>query len=114
MYELLQVMGIPAAAIVQEGKSRDTYQNAVYTAQILKERGIRRILLVTSAFHMRRAQALFVAQGLEVVPAPTDYQRLASPPLMSPWMPSVSDLWQSTYALHELLGYQIYRYQGRL
>jgi len=114
MYELLQVMGVPAGAIVQEGKSRDTYQNAVYTAQMLKELGIRRILLVTSAFHMRRAQALFVAQGLEVVPAPTDYQRLASPPLMSPWMPSVSDLWQSTYALHELLGYQVYRYQGRL
>ena len=104
----------PDGAIVQEGKSRDTYQNAVYTAQMLKELGIRRILLVTSAFHMRRAQALFVAQGLEVVPAPTDYQRLASPPLMSPWMPSVSDLWQSTYALHEIMGFWVYRYRGWL
>jgi hypothetical protein len=51
---------------------------------------------------------------MEVVPAPTDYQRLASPPLVSPWLPSVGDLWQSTYALHELLGYWVYRYRGWL
>jgi uncharacterized SAM-binding protein YcdF (DUF218 family) len=63
---------------------------------------------------MRRAEALFADQGLEVVPAPTDYQRLASPPMVSPWLPSVGDLWQSTYALHELLGYWVYRYRGWL
>lgn len=114
MYELLQVMGIPAHAILLEDKSRDTHQNAVYTAQMLDKLGIRKILLVTSAFHMRRAEALFAAQGLEVTPAPTDYQRLVSPPTVSRWLPSVSDLWQTTYALHELLGYQVYRYQGRL
>lgn len=113
MEELLQVMGVPAHAILLEDKSRDTYQNAVYTAQMLKELNIRQILLVTSAFHMRRAEALFAAQGLDVIPAPTDYQRLVSPPLVSRWLPAVSDLWQSTYALHELLGYQVYRYQGR-
>lgn len=112
MSEILQVMGVPASAIVLEDKSRNTYQNAVLSAGILSARGMRRILLVTSAFHMRRSEALFAAQGLEVIPAPTDYQRLLAPAVVPGWLPSVSDLWQSTHALHELLGYWVYRLRG--
>jgi len=114
MYELLTLMGVPPHAIMQENASRDTYQNAVYTAVMLEKLGINKILLVTSAFHMRRAEALFKAQGLEVIPAPTDYQRLVGPKTMPGWLPAVSDLWQSTYALHEIIGYWVYRYQGKL
>lgn len=114
MSELLQVMGVPSSAILLEGKSRNTYQNALLTAEMLDSLGIRKILLVTSAFHMRRAEAVFMAQGLEVIPAPTDYQRLLAPSVYPRWLPSVSDLWQSTFALHELLGYWVYRYRGWL
>ena len=114
MYDLLTLMGVPPYAILQEDKSRDTHQNAVKTAAILEKLGINKILLVTSAFHMRRSEALFKAQGLEVIPAPTDYQRLVGPTTMPGWLPSVSDLWQSTQALHEALGYWVYRYLGRL
>jgi uncharacterized SAM-binding protein YcdF (DUF218 family) len=114
MRELLEVMGVPSNAILLEDRSRNTYQNAVFTARMLKTLGIRRILLVTSAFHMRRSEALFRAQGIDVIPAPTDFQRLAAPVDYSHWLPSVGDLWQSTYALHELLGYQVYRLRGWL
>jgi uncharacterized SAM-binding protein YcdF (DUF218 family) len=114
MFDLLTLMGVPARAILLEDKSRDTHQNAVFTAAKLEKLGINKILLVTSAFHMRRSEALFKAQGLEVIPAPTDYQRLVGPASMPGWLPSVSDLWQSTHALHEILGYWVYRYQGRL
>ena len=116
MRELLQVMGVPASAILLEDESRNTYQNAQFTAGMLNELGIRRILLVTSAFHMRRCEELFAAQGLEVIPAPTDYQRLLTPtPGVYPvWLPSVGDLWQSPHALHELLGYRVYRFRGWL
>ena len=112
--KLALACGVPPRAIVLEDKSRDTYQNAVYSAAMLDKLGVKKILLVTSAFHMRRAEALFNAQGLEVIPAPTDYQRLVGPVTMPGWLPAVSDLWQSTYALHEIVGYQVYRYQGRL
>ena len=113
--DLLEVMGVPRRAILLEEKSRDTHQNALYTTQMLKDLGVRKILLVTSAFHMRRAEALFTASGeLEVIPAPTDYQRLVGPVIYPRWTPSVSDLWQSTYALHEMLGYWVYRYRGWL
>ena len=114
MYELLTLMGVPPYAILQEDRSRDTHQNAVNTGAMLEKLGINKILLVTSAFHMRRSEAVFEAQGLEVIPAPTDFQRLVGPATVPGWLPSVSDLWQSTHALHEIIGYWVYRYQGRM
>ena len=114
MRDLLEVMGVPRRAILLEDKSRNTYQNALNTAVLLNNLGVKKILLVTSAFHMGRSVPLFAAQGLEVIPAPTDYQRLVSAPLLPGWLPSVSALWRSTHALHEHLGYWIYRYRGWL
>jgi uncharacterized SAM-binding protein YcdF (DUF218 family) len=114
MRDLLEVMGVPQRAMLLENQSRDTYQNALYSAAMLKPLGIHRILLVTSAFHMRRAEGVFRAQGLEVIPVPTDYQRLVAPATLPRWLPSESDLWQSTYALHEIIGYRVYRYRGWL
>lgn len=116
MADLLQVMGVPRRAMVLEDKSRNTYQNALYSAVLLNNLGARRILLVTSAFHMRRAEALFRSQGLEVIPSPTDYQRLVAPEasVLPGWLPEISNLWRSTYALHETLGFWVYRLRGWL
>jgi len=114
MRDLLVVMGVPAKAILLEEASRNSYDNAVHTAAMLRQMGADRILLVTSAFHMRRSVAVFAAQGVTVIPAPTDYQRLAGHGGPPRWLPAVSDLWQSTYALHEILGYWVYRYRGWL
>ena len=63
MSGLLQVMGVPASAILQERESRDSHDNAVYTAAMLNRLGMKKILLVTSAFHMRRSEALFAGRG---------------------------------------------------
>jgi uncharacterized SAM-binding protein YcdF (DUF218 family) len=114
MRDLLVVMGVPAEAILLERQSRDSYQNSLYSAVLLNNLKIRKILLVTSAFHMRRSQGLFAAQGLEVIPAPTDYQRLVMPPVLPRWLPLVENLSRSTIALHEHLGYWVYRYRGWL
>jgi uncharacterized SAM-binding protein YcdF (DUF218 family) len=114
MQDLLMVMGVPAKHLLLENESRNTHDNAANTAQLLKARGIHRILLVTSAFHMRRSQALFAAQGLEVVPAPTDYQQLVAKQVLPGWLPVVSNLQQSTIALHEIVGYWFYRWRGWL
>ena len=114
MKDLLAVMGVPGEHLLLEDESRDTHDNAVYTAKLLKDRGMDRILLVTSAYHMRRSLALFEAQGLDVIPAPTDFQQLVSPQVLPPWLPAVSNLSQSTDALHEIVGYWVYRWQGWL
>ena len=112
--DLVAVMGVPRSAIVEEVESRNTYGNAVYVAQILRQRNLERVLLVTSAFHMRRAQAAFAAQGVDVVPAPTDHKRLVAEVQPPAWLPGVGSLSRSTYALHEIVGYYAYRLQGRL
>ena len=62
MRVLLLDLGVPSSAMLLEEKSRNTRENAGFTGQMLKERKLKHILLVTSALHMRRAIALFRAQ----------------------------------------------------
>jgi uncharacterized SAM-binding protein YcdF (DUF218 family) len=114
MRDVLGVMGVPAKNLILENASRDTHDNAVFSAQILRDRGIKRILLVTSAYHMRRAMALFEAEGLEVEAAPTDYQQLVAEPVIPIWLPGVGSLARTSNALHEMAGYWVYRWRGWL
>jgi len=73
MAELLKLMGIPSESLWLQTESRNTYEDALFCARLLKTKGIQRILLVTSAWHMPRAVKLFQAQGLEVIPLSTDF-----------------------------------------
>lgn len=69
MAEILEgEFGVPVRW--REELSRDTADNARFSAVMLKAAGISRIVLVTQAFHMPRAVALFEAAGLQVVAAP--------------------------------------------
>lgn len=112
MYEHLELMGVPGRVMLRERASRDTRENATFSAAILKGKGVKTIHLVTSTFHMRRAVPLFQRQGFEVIPAPTDFQRLAGTPIVPRWLPTVADLERSTFALREYVGYWVYRYRG--
>ena len=114
MRDILRVMGVPVQDMLLENQSRDTHDNAVYSAELLKARDMQRVLLVTSAFHMRRAEALFSRQGLEVVPAPTDFQRPVGTSVVPGWLPGVGNLGRTTHALHEIAGYWAYRWRGWL
>jgi uncharacterized SAM-binding protein YcdF (DUF218 family) len=73
MAQLLDLMGVPETAILQEPNSLNTYQNAVFVRRLLEPRGINKILLVTSALHMPRSRLIFKKQGFDVIPAPTDF-----------------------------------------
>lgn len=86
-----------------ETESRDTAENAAFLAPMLKDAGIRRIALVTHAWHMPRARELFERNGMEVLPAPTHFTT-SSPGAYGPWLPSASGLRMSYFALHEWLG----------
>jgi len=67
-------MGVVAAVVLLEGRSRNTRENALFTRELLARRGVSQILLVRSAAHMNRAAALFQKVGLDVIPAAGDYQ----------------------------------------
>ena len=105
-------LGIPAAAMASTSLVVNTAEEAAAIRQLLPARA--RILLVTSAFHMRRAQRLFERQGLKVLPFPVDFQargRWAGPLWRDPsqWLPSARALDDSSRALRELLGRLVYR-----
>jgi len=95
----------------QETESINTIQNARFSAKILADAGIRRIVLVTDASHMSRSIARFQAAGLEVVPAPISFHIHSS---FNPLdlLPTAGGLFYSSRALHEWLGTLVSRARG--
>lgn len=121
MAELLEMMGVPRDAILQEPNSLNTYQNAVNVKKILDEKGIQKVLLVTSALHMPRSLLIFQRQEINAIPAPTDF--LVSEPEMqipsSSWgaivlnlLPDSGRLETTTKVIKEYIGTIIYRLRG--
>ncbi len=104
MRQFLGDMGVPASAMLLEGESTTTTENAADTARLLRPHGIRRILLVTSALHMRRARGLFERAGFDVVPAPTDYEVVQRPFRLLDVMPDTEALDGSARAFKEIVG----------
>jgi len=89
----------------REENSQDTADNARMSAAILHPAGIKRILLVTQAFHMPRARLLFEQAGYEVIPAPTGFRTgLVQRPSLFDFIPQAAALQNTYYALHEWLG----------
>lgn len=88
-----------------ETASRDTWENAVNSAVLLRERHIDAILLVTNAVHLPRAVAAFQGQGLKVIPAPTlFFDAQPDPTELQSWLPSASALQEIRYTCYEGLG----------
>jgi uncharacterized SAM-binding protein YcdF (DUF218 family) len=112
MRDFLGDLGVPAEVVWLEERSRNTRENALYTAEILEARGIGPVLLVTSALHMPRALATFRAAGVDAIPAPTDFEVMPRPRGLLDWLPDADALAASTRALKEYLGLWVYRWRG--
>jgi uncharacterized SAM-binding protein YcdF (DUF218 family) len=102
-------LGVPENAMLLEEASGTTRENAAFSAALLKQRGIHHVLLVTSALHMPRALKLFVEQGLDVEPAPTDYESDQLSPGLLGWLPDTGALDGSGRAIKELVGLWVRR-----
>ena len=63
--------GVPVSAIVLERRAANTYQNVTFVDEILREHGWRRVLLVSSPYHMRRALLVWHKQAPDVTVVPT-------------------------------------------
>ncbi len=74
---ILRDLGVPADRVIPEERSRDTRENAVHTAEIARRAGYRDPVLVTSAYHMRRAAMEFRRAGLAATPCPAAFQTWA-------------------------------------
>lgn len=122
MEEILLLMGVPQDALILQTKSQNTQEDAAYSAQILRARGIDEVILVTSAAHMPRSVALFEKQGIKVIPAPADFNvpdyeweglwRGNFATQMINFLPNAGSLSQTTSSLKEYIGLWVYKLRG--
>lgn len=113
MANALRKSGIPSDALLLERKSFNTYENAVYSARILKKLGISRVLVVTSALHMPRAIAVFSKQGLTPIAAPSAPQiKVPDDPDFSFWLPDQRTFFASRSIIKEYIGLLVYWLRG--
>jgi uncharacterized SAM-binding protein YcdF (DUF218 family) len=86
-----------------EDRSADTFENAAFSAPVLRAANVRTVLLVTSAWHLPRAAACFRAEGFDVVPAPTAFRGTAWQGVAS-LLPHWAGLRDTCLGLHEWIG----------
>ena len=124
MQALMEFMGVPESALILQARSQNTHEDAEYSAEIIRQHGFNKVILVTSAQHMPRSVALFKAQGIDVIPYPVDYavpdyawqdlwhQDFASQ--LVNILPTAGSLSMTTSTLKEWIGILAYHLQGWL
>lgn len=112
MRKELVAFGLPESMVWIEDRSRSTYENAFYSAEILRQKGVGRILLVTEAYHMVRSERCFRKLGLSVIPAPCGAHELL--PVVSTFIPDGGAILDNEHALHEYIGLGWYGIKGRI
>jgi uncharacterized SAM-binding protein YcdF (DUF218 family) len=92
-----------------EDKSQNTFQNAVYSAAILRRNNISRVIVVTQAWHMPRALWALSQAGITAIPAPAHRTYVGNESAISDFLPNYGAFAKSFYSLHELFGLAYYR-----
>lgn len=112
--QVLRMSGVPEEDITLENQSRNTRENALFSAQVLQQKFPgKSYMLITSAFHMRRAKGCFDKAQVPVTVFSTDFY--SRPRKLTPdrlIIPSESALHKWYVLIHEMLGYVVYRVIG--
>lgn len=90
-----------------ESRSRNTHENATFSAPLLRETGIDTVILVTHDIHQRRSMAEFRAVGIDTIPASVTLRASPAGRSFPEHMPSANAFLLSALSLHELLGYVV-------
>jgi uncharacterized SAM-binding protein YcdF (DUF218 family) len=91
-----------------EGVSRNTLDQALATRRILAPLNVKRIYLVTHAWHMQRSVAVYARAGFDVVPAPMGFKTHGETTLLD-FMPHGERMRDSYFFFHEIVGLAWYR-----
>jgi uncharacterized SAM-binding protein YcdF (DUF218 family) len=110
--QFLEDHKVKAEDIIEEGDSQTTYENAVNTAQLLRQHRVTKVLLITSAYHMERAVRCFRKQGVEVVPCGCHYKAHRFEANLSDFLPNPTGARGVAAALHEWIGVAWYALRG--
>lgn len=111
-------LGLDPGRITFEDRSRNTYENALFSKRLVDPKPGDRWLLVTSAYHMPRSVGVFRQAGWPVIAYPVDYRTTGRPDLQRTLdqlvQPSVSDrLFELDLAIKAWVGLLAYRLMGR-
>jgi len=110
---LLLLAGVPAADIMLENKSKNTYENAQFTKQLVDQHPeLKRLIIITSAFHMRRATACFQKAGVSHAIFPTDFYSNDRMFRFESLIPAEGALFEWHKLFHEVAGYIVYKAVG--
>ena len=115
IYNFYVMCGVRPQDIIIENKSRNTHENALYVKQMLDKESLhQRHILITSAFHIRRAEACFRKAGVDVTAFPTDFYTSLPKDRYSVngFIPSVNVLGNWDFFIKELVGYVAYWFAG--
>lgn len=108
---LKQDFGVPVRWT--EDNSNNTYENAHYSFRILQQAGIKKIYLVTHAWHMPRASDIFRRAGFEVVEAPMAFSTRYQNDLLA-FLPNAYSLRDSSIVVHEFIGLLWYQVRSNI
>jgi len=111
--QLLESLGVAADRIVMEGRSRNTYENAIFTRETIHPKPDEHWLLVTSAYHMPRAMGVFRAASFNVEAYPVDWRTRGWIDAGRPFLTLSGGLGRLDTAAHEWVGLVSYRLVGR-
>lgn len=111
---LRQVLQIDSSAILLENQSRNTHENAVNSAALLKKHYPKggRFLLCTSAFHMRRSAGCFQKAGVIATSYSTDIRSYNREITLDNFYPREQPMFQWQVLMREWVGYVIYKMMG--
>lgn len=114
MAEGLGRLGVPRERMILETKARNTLEQASNSAELLRRRGTRRVVLVTDSEHMPRALSMFRARGLDPVPSVSIMSVTTPPGLLNRLRPNLGAYLQSDRACYEYSAHVYYWCRGLL
>ena len=106
-------LGVSQRNVLYEDRSRNTWENAIYTRELVQPKPGEKWLLVTSAMHMPRAMGIFRKAGFDVVPYPTDYKTLGTGQDICLSGNAARSLGLIDIAAHEWIGLIVYWATGK-
>ena len=112
--------GVPAESVIVTRETINTAAEADALTELASQFNWKRVLLVTSAYHMPRAMLLFRDCPAEIVPVPVNFQSVSAGTTsgfqIADYLPNAEALFHSERACHEYLGiavYSVFRRSGR-
>ncbi len=106
-------LGLSTNSMISMEPSENTHDEALKVSELVSKKGWQRIILVTSASHMGRAEATFTTLGIKVTPVACDFEGSSFKERRNEvWFPTYEGFYLTSLYLHEIVGWQVYKYRG--